>query len=191
MSTVQLDAIDLQILATLARNGRMSKVRLAEVACLSPTPCAMRIERLERAGYIRGYHADIDIERLGNLSQFVVLARIRDCTAEIACLFEAIVAATPNIVLCDAVSGSSDYAMRIFARNVRHYHETMAPFLVMKIDYTTFPVSKAVKNRHAPTRTEQTFFPLARVGSRPARSFSYLQTPTGRESRPPEPPVCK
>ncbi len=154
MICAPLDAIDLQILAELARDGRISKVRLAEITGLSPTPCAMRIERSERAGYIRGYHADIDIERLGNLSQFIVLARLRDYTAETARQFEAIVAATPNIVLCDAVSGSSDYAMRIFARNVRHYHETMAPFLVMEIDYTTYPVSKAVKGRSASTLTK-------------------------------------
>jgi Lrp/AsnC family transcriptional regulator of ectoine degradation len=151
MICAPLDAIDLRILAALARDGRISKVRLAEITGLSPTPCAMRIERLERACYIRGYHADIDIERLGNFSQFIVLARLRDYTAETARQFEAIVAATPNIVLCDAVSGSSDYAMRIFARNVRHYHETMAPFLVMEIDYTTYPVSKTVKDRSAQT----------------------------------------
>lgn len=151
MICAPLDAIDLRILAALARDGRISKVRLSRIVGLSPTPCAMRIERLERAGYIRGYHADIDIERLGNLSQFIVLARIRDYSTETVRQFEAIVAATASIVLCDAVSGSSNYAMRIFARNVRHYHETMAPFLVMEIDYTTYPVSKTVKDRSAQT----------------------------------------
>ncbi|MCA1197006.1 Lrp/AsnC family transcriptional regulator [Sphingomonas sp. R647] len=147
MTCAPLDPLDLQILAALAHDGRISKVRLAEITGLSPTPCAMRIERLERAGYIRGYHADIDIERLGNLSQFIVMASLRNCTAEAARQFEAIVATTPNIVACDAVSGSNDYAMRIFARNVRHYHATMAPFLTMEIDYTTYPVSKTVKDR--------------------------------------------
>lgn len=145
-----LDAIDLRILAALARDGRISKVRLAEITGLSPTPCAMRIKRLERAGYIRGYHADIDIERLGNLSQFIVLARLRDYTADTARQFEAIVVATPNVIACDSVSRPS-YTIRIFARNVRHYHETMAPFLVMEIDYTTYPVSKTVKDRSAQT----------------------------------------
>jgi Lrp/AsnC family transcriptional regulator of ectoine degradation len=149
VSPPPLDAIDLQLLAALAMDGRISKVRLAAAVGLSPTPCAMRIEKLEAAGHIRGYHADLDIERLGSLSQFVVLATIRDCTPEKASQFEAIVAGTPHIVACDAVSGAADYAMRIFARNVRHYHEIMAPFLAMEIDYTTYPVSKAVKDRAA------------------------------------------
>ncbi len=147
MSPAPLDAIDRLILAVLARDGRISMVRLAAAIGLSPTPCAMRIAKLEAAGYIRGYHADLDIERLGNLSQFVVLASIRDCTPETASLFETIVAATVNIVACDAVSGAADYVLRIFARNVRHYHEIMAPFLVMEIDYTTYSVSKTVKDR--------------------------------------------
>ncbi len=147
MSVAPLDAIDLRILATLARDGRISKVTLAADIGLSPTPCAVRIEKLEAAGHIRGTHADLDIERLGNLSQFLVLVSIRDCTPDKADQFEAIVAATPNIAACDAVSGAADYVMRIFARNVRHYHETMAPFLAMEIDYTTYPVSKTVKDR--------------------------------------------
>ncbi|MCR5872610.1 MULTISPECIES: Lrp/AsnC family transcriptional regulator [unclassified Sphingomonas] len=147
MRSEPLDSIDVRILATLARDGRISKVDLAADIGLSPTPCAVRIEKLEAAGHIRGYHADLDIERLGNLSQFIVMASVRDSTPEKTAQFEAILAATPNIVSCDAVSGAADYMMRIFARNVRHYHETMAPFLAMEIDYTTYPVSKAVKDR--------------------------------------------
>ena len=147
MSPTLLDAIDRQILAALARDGRISKVNLSAEIGLSPTPCAMRIAKLEAAGHIRGYHADLDIERLGNLSQFVVLVSIRDRTTEKASQFESIVAATRYIVTSDAVSGAADYVMRIFARNARHYHEIMAPFLAMEIDYTTYPVSKSVKDR--------------------------------------------
>src|SRR5262245_8107306 len=55
-----LDSFDLQILSVLRSNGRMTKVKLAELIGLSPTPCGARIERLEKAGFILGYHADVD-----------------------------------------------------------------------------------------------------------------------------------
>lgn len=142
-----LDRIDLEILATLRADGRTSKIKLAEAVGLSPTPCAMRIERLEAAGFIRGYHADLDLERLGNLSQFIVMVRIKDITPEKSGQFEAIVSKSVNIVACDAVVGSVNYVMRILAQNVRHYRAIMEPFLAMEIDYTTYPISKNVSDR--------------------------------------------
>jgi Lrp/AsnC family transcriptional regulator of ectoine degradation len=146
-SPPSLDRLDLEILAVLSADGRTSKIKLAEAIGLSPTPCAMRIERLEAAGFIRGYHADLDLERLGNLSQFIVMVCVKDITPEKSGQFEAIVSRSMNIVVCDAVSGVVDYVMRILARNVRHYHEIMAPFLAMEIDYTTYPISKNVRDR--------------------------------------------
>lgn len=142
-----LDRIDLEILATLSADGRTSKVKLAEIIGLSPTPCAIRIERLEASGFIRGYHADLDLERLGSLSQFIVMVSIKDCTPEKSGQFEAIVSQSVNIVACDAVAGTVDYVMRILVQNVRHYHAIMEPFLAMEIDYTTYPISKNVNGR--------------------------------------------
>ncbi|MCJ8156580.1 Lrp/AsnC family transcriptional regulator [Sphingomonas sp. LaA6.9] len=146
-SPQSLDQLDLKILSVLREDGRISKVQLAKAIGLSPTPCSMRIDRLEAARFIRGYHAEIDVERLGNLSQFIVTVSIKDCTPEKSRQFEAILSESINIVECDAVFGSIDYVMRIFAQNVRHYHEIMAPFLVMEIDYTTYPISKNVNDR--------------------------------------------
>ena len=44
----------------------------------------------------------------------------------------------------DAVFGSLDYVMRVYARNAEHYHEIMRPFLEHKIDYETWPVSRRI-----------------------------------------------
>ena len=56
-----LDAIDLKILAALQREGRITKTALAEQVGLSPPPCWERLKRLEKAGLIKGYHAEIDL----------------------------------------------------------------------------------------------------------------------------------
>jgi Lrp/AsnC family transcriptional regulator of ectoine degradation len=45
------------------RHGQLSKTRLAEIANLSPTPCWARLDRLKAAGFIRGYHGDVALER--------------------------------------------------------------------------------------------------------------------------------
>ena len=57
MTAPKLDAIDLKILDAIQRDGRITKLALAEKVGLSPTPCWMRLRRLEKAGIISGYHA--------------------------------------------------------------------------------------------------------------------------------------
>ncbi|WP_236551425.1 Lrp/AsnC family transcriptional regulator [Billgrantia tianxiuensis] len=61
----KLDRIDRRILNQLQENGRLSIVELASRVNLTKTPCAQRVRRLEQAGIIRGYRADLDPEQLG------------------------------------------------------------------------------------------------------------------------------
>ena len=60
-----LDRIDRNILVQLQKNGRISNVELAKEVGLSPSPCLERVKRLESQGYIKGYHALVDPEKLG------------------------------------------------------------------------------------------------------------------------------
>ncbi len=65
MPRVKLDAIDRRILSTLQDNGRITNVKLSQGVGISPPPCLRRVRALEQAGFIRGYHADVDAEALG------------------------------------------------------------------------------------------------------------------------------
>ncbi|MGE4593920.1 MAG: Lrp/AsnC family transcriptional regulator, partial [Gammaproteobacteria bacterium] len=68
MSLLKLDAIDIRILATVQECGRVSKTALAEKVNLSATPCWIRLNRLEKAGIIRGYHAEIAFELIAKMT---------------------------------------------------------------------------------------------------------------------------
>ena len=52
---MKLDRIDIKILHELQKNGRITNVELAELVNLSPSPCLMRVRRLQTEGYIEGY----------------------------------------------------------------------------------------------------------------------------------------
>lgn len=75
MTDSKLDRIDLRILSQLQKRGRMTNVELADAVGLSPSPCLIRVKRLEKAGYIGGYGAHIQLEKLGDVQ--VVLPRSR------------------------------------------------------------------------------------------------------------------
>ncbi len=62
---MKLDRIDLKILLELQKNGRITNVELAELVNLSPSPCLMRVKKLQSEGYITNYCAQIDVSKLG------------------------------------------------------------------------------------------------------------------------------
>ena len=61
MAGIKLDPTDLRILDAVQRDGRITKLKLAEEVGLSPTPCWVRLRRLEKAGVVSGYHARVDM----------------------------------------------------------------------------------------------------------------------------------
>lgn len=116
-----LDAIDLEILRTLQRHGRITNQALAGVVGLSPRACLDRLRRLERDRCIEGYRAVIGRRVLGD--RLVVHAEItlvdqRQVTLQ---QFERHALQCPEVVACHLVSGPFDYLVRFACRDVEHY----------------------------------------------------------------------
>ena len=88
---MQLDQRDLEILRGLSREGRITKAALADRIGLSPTPCWDRLKKLEKAGLIEGYRAEINLKKLASHVTVFVAAQIADHTAASFRSFEAAV----------------------------------------------------------------------------------------------------
>jgi Lrp/AsnC family transcriptional regulator of ectoine degradation len=147
-----LDAIDYKILAALHRDGRISKTRMSVEVGLSATRCWERMQRLEQEGFIRGYHADIDMKRLAGLSYFVVQVRLLDSSVARARQFERLVANVNEIVGCQAVLGTVDYFLTIAADGVDSYQriiEELSNQDAVKFEFVTFPISKTLKTPYS------------------------------------------
>src|ERR1700761_7568768 len=102
---MKLDRYDLLILRTLARDGRITKSRLAEEANLSISPAWERVRRLEVSGLIRGYRADVDWSHVFKGSRVVVEVTLGRHTAHDLRRFEERVMAAPEVVRCHATGG--------------------------------------------------------------------------------------
>lgn len=123
MRRVKLDRIDLRILRDLQDDGRMTNVKLAERAGISAPPCLRRVRALEQAGYVRGYHAELNAERLGFEVMFIALVGL-DSQAEIVLTgFEQLMAGWPEVRECHMVRGAGDFVLKIVARNTAHENE--------------------------------------------------------------------
>jgi DNA-binding Lrp family transcriptional regulator len=116
-----MDAIDLQIVAELQRDARLSNVELAERIGLSPAPCLRRVRRLEHEGVILGYTARIDPKALGR--SFEVLVNV-DLTSKDRATFEAFeeaVAALDEVTEIRRMFGLPDYVLRVATDSIESY----------------------------------------------------------------------
>jgi len=118
----RLDRIDIHILSHLQRNGRVTNVDLADAVGLSPSPCLLRVKRLEKAGYVTGYGAHVQLEKLGDLQVVFTQVTLSDHRREDFARFEAAVRNVDEIVECHLVSGGFDYLLKFVTRSVTHYH---------------------------------------------------------------------
>jgi Lrp/AsnC family transcriptional regulator of ectoine degradation len=145
---IKLDSHDLKILEILQRDGRISKVKLAEEINLSPSPAWERLRRLEKAGIIAGYHARIDVKKLASATTVMVEVTLNHHHTTDFARFEDAVRALPEIVECHATGGGLDYLMKVITRDVDSYQRLMDRLLAANIGidrYFSYIVTKPVK----------------------------------------------
>jgi Lrp/AsnC family transcriptional regulator of ectoine degradation len=150
---VGLDDRDIKILQILSREGRISKTALARRVNLSATPCWERLKRLEAAGLIRGYRAEVALERLGPAVTIFVVVEIENHRSADFAAFERAVQAEPRITGCWSIGGGYDYLLQIIARDIDGYQRLMDGMLAREVGvkrYFTYVVMKAVKDAAPP-----------------------------------------
>ena len=129
----KLDRLDLRILTQLQKNGRMTNVDLADAVSLSPSPCLIRVKRLEQAGYIAGYGAHLRLEKLGDTLTVFTEVTLNDHHREDFIRFETAIREVSEIMECHLVSGGYDYLLRFLTRGVNHYQQIIEGLLERNI----------------------------------------------------------
>src|SRR5690554_3246854 len=115
MVTTRLDPIDRKILAELQADGRMTNVELARRVGISAPPCLRRVRTLEEAGYIRGYHADVDARALGFEVQVFANVGLQSQAEADLNAFEARCAEWPLVRECHMLNGEVDFILKCVA----------------------------------------------------------------------------
>lgn len=110
---MDLDAIDLRILAELQQDGSLTNVELARRVHLSPSPCLARVKALEAAGVIERYVALASAKQLGlGLNVFINIS-LKSQAKEALAEFERRIAEHDEVMECYLMTGDSDYLIRI------------------------------------------------------------------------------
>ena len=150
MAADQLDRFDRSILHPLSQNGRLSTAELAQRVGLTKTPVQARVKRLESEGYIRGYMAIIDHERMGEGHVAFVQVTLSDTRSAALDAFNREVLKHPEIEECHMIAASFDYLLKVRTKDIQSYRRVLGEKIssLPHVSHTsTFVAMETVKDR--------------------------------------------
>lgn len=113
-----LDKFDVAILTQLQADARLTNAELAQRVGLSAAPCWRRVRALEEAGFIKGYHAEIDRHKIGlGVLAFVRLDAVR-MSGPLTMETEEAIRKIPEVVSCHYISGSGTFELQVVTRDL-------------------------------------------------------------------------
>lgn len=145
---MRLDATDLKILAVVQRDGRITKLRLAEEVGLSPTPCWLRLRKLEEAGLITGYAATLAPRKIAPFTSVILSVTLESHRQADFDRFESAVLALPEVVALWSVGGGVDYFVKLVSADIEAYQALVDRLLNANIGidrYFTYVVTKTLR----------------------------------------------
>lgn len=149
MKKHSLDATDIRILSAVQAHGKLSKTKLSELINLSPTPCWDRLNRLEAAGFIRGYHADIALDRIGDFTKVIVTVSLTNHRKADFDRFETSIRKLDEVVECVATGGGMDYIIKVVSSGLAEFQALMDTLLAAELGidrYMTYIVTREIKS---------------------------------------------
>jgi Lrp/AsnC family transcriptional regulator, leucine-responsive regulatory protein len=143
----RLDVTDRKIIGELAADGRVSFAELGRRVSLSSPAVAERVQRLERAGVITGYRAEIDPRMLGY--QLTAIVRIKPAPGQLPRIPE-LAAAIPEVGECHRITGEDCFYLKVFLRSIDDLSALLDRFLVYGETTTSLINASPVPRRDPP-----------------------------------------
>lgn len=116
-----LDQTDIKIIAALQENGRITNVELAARVGISAPPCLRRVRALEKAGYISGYHAEVDSALLGFTVTVFAMVGLHSQAERDLKAFEELVRGWPEVRECHMLNGDIDFILKCVAPDLSSF----------------------------------------------------------------------
>src|ERR1700733_4659112 len=142
-----LDAIDHQIISTLSTNGRITFAELGRQTNLSSPAVAERVKRLEQAGVITGYRAEIDPRALGY--QLTAIVRVKPAVRQLSKIAE-LAQEIPEISECHRITGEDCFYIKLHLPSIEHLPEVLDRFLLYGETTTSIVNTSPVPRRDPP-----------------------------------------
>ena len=145
MAANRLDEIDRKILSELQADGRMTNVELASRVGISAPPCLRRVRTLEEAGYIRGYHADVNPRELGfEVHVFAMVGLNSQAEADLSA-FEKRCRDWPLVRECHMLNGEIDFILKCVAPDLSSFQNFLTEELLRASNVASVKTSLVIR----------------------------------------------
>ena len=143
----RLDETDCRILGELVTDGRVSFAELGRRVSLSAPAVTERVQRLQRAGVITGYRAEIDPRRLGY--QLTAIVRIKPAPGQLPRIPE-LAAEIPEIGECHRITGEDCFYLKVHLQSIDELGGLLDRFLVYGETTTSLINASPIPRRDPP-----------------------------------------
>jgi Lrp/AsnC family leucine-responsive transcriptional regulator len=142
----ELDAIAWKILEALQQNARLSFADLGRRVGLSTPAVAERVHRLEEAGVVTGYHAALDLERIGLPIRALVRITIPGGEAQVGRAVAAM-KELPEISRCHRITGAESFVLEADVVSIRHLEALIDRLSALGATSTSTVLSSPIERR--------------------------------------------
>jgi Lrp/AsnC family leucine-responsive transcriptional regulator len=143
----QLDSIDCRIVGELIADGRVSLAELGRRVSMSPPAVADRVRRLEQAGVILGYRAEIDPRKLGY--QLTAIVRVKPAPGQLSRIPE-LAAEIPQVGECHRITGEDCFYIKVHLRSIEELSTLLDRFLAFGETTTSIINASPIQRREPP-----------------------------------------
>ena len=155
-NVIELDSIAWRLLESLQHNARQSFAELGRKVGLSTPAVAERIHRLEDAGVITGYHASLDMSKLGAPIRVLVRLTIPGGDLQISRTVTAIKELS-EVGRCHRITGDESFVIEAYVVSIRHMETLIDRLSALGATSTSTILSSPVERREYSERQIQSF----------------------------------
>ena len=142
-----LDPINRRLLQELQADARMTMAELGRRINLSAPAVGERVQRLERAGVITGYHAEVDPKAIG--FPIAAVVRVRPTTRQLQKIPE-LAREIPEVIDCHRITGEDCFFVKLHLRSMDDLEEILDRFIVLGQTTTSIIHSSPLTGRALP-----------------------------------------
>jgi DNA-binding Lrp family transcriptional regulator len=122
---MKMDNIDRKILRMLQENSKITNSYLSKQIGLSPAPTLERVRKLEKKGIISGYHAQLNLSKIGLGISTFVLVSLKEHNKKNINIFLDKINKVKNVIECHHITGTGDFILKVVSENIASYQKLM------------------------------------------------------------------
>ena len=122
---MKIDNIDRKILRMLQENSKITNSYLSKQIGLSPAPTLERVRKLEKKGIISGYHAQLNLSKIGLGVSTFVLVSLKEHNKKNINIFLDKINKVNNVIECHHITGTDDFILKVVSENIASYQKLM------------------------------------------------------------------